>query len=281
MNVILFQFLTLCSINIILASCLVYYSNKGIFGKFFRDMFKYDNKFEYIALLITSCIVLNMIYSIINIYIFNDYVINCMMNNTNTNTNSVLNPIQDPIRFWPSGVPQTWGVIGAAALAYRGVSGTPRIKAVAAIGTLGITVPTMLVSQAIDNPHGFHAFMYSLIYYKNHGIWPPTIPTLINKIISNSRRGNSFIEISSDVLNNVDTDIIINYGGIILIVWGLIGIFTMYLGNYLIEKFELKGRYYWLDKIIDIRTKIFPYFVKYEIFWIITILLIMIIYNLI
>nr|YP_010977213.1 hypothetical protein UYH48_mgp04 [Daedaleopsis confragosa]WNZ34418.1 hypothetical protein [Daedaleopsis confragosa] len=182
MNVILFQFLTLCSINIILASCLVYYSNKGIFGKFFRDMFKYDNKFEYIALLITSCIVLNMIYSIINIYILDD--------------------------------------------------------------SLRIT----------DE---------------------------INKIIINSRRGNSFIEISSDVLNNVDTDIIINYGGIILIVWGLIGIFTMYLGNYLIEKFELKGRYYWLDKIIDIRTKIFPYFVKYEIFWIITILLIMIIYNLI
>uniref|UniRef100_UPI0030E15D7E hypothetical protein n=1 Tax=Daedaleopsis nitida TaxID=1140402 RepID=UPI0030E15D7E len=181
MNVILFQFLTFWSIIIILASFLVYYSNKGIFGNLFRDMFKYDNKFEYIALLISSCIVLNMIYSLINIYIFNDYVINCMMNNTNTNTNSGMIPIKDTIRFWPSGVPQTWGIMGAAAIAYRGGSGTPRMKAVAAVGTLGLTVPTMLVSQAIYNPHGFHALMYSLIYYKTYGIRPPTIPTIINK----------------------------------------------------------------------------------------------------
>ena len=38
-------------------------------------------------------------------------------------------------------MPQTWGVIGTAAAAYRVTSVSHRVKALTALGALGITVP--------------------------------------------------------------------------------------------------------------------------------------------
>ena len=48
------------------------------------------------------------------------------IDNNNTNTNS------DPVRCWPSGVPQTWTILSACYAAYRFCTGNPRAKAFAA-----------------------------------------------------------------------------------------------------------------------------------------------------
>ena len=62
------------------------------------------------------------ILDITSIYSMNPIYID----NNNTNTNS------DPVRCWPSGVPQTWTILSACYAAYRFCTGNPRAKTFAA-----------------------------------------------------------------------------------------------------------------------------------------------------
>lgn len=82
------------------------------------------------------------------------------------------NQPQDPVRWWPSGTPQSWNIIGAAAAAYRMTPGSPRVKGVAALATLGVTIPSLVYVVAVENPNGFNQLMFSWITYKQTGVWP-------------------------------------------------------------------------------------------------------------
>jgi hypothetical protein len=57
---------------------------------------------------------------------------------------------QDPVRSWPTGVPQSWAILGAAIATYRAKPVSPRVKARAGFGALGISSSIVLVSQAIE-----------------------------------------------------------------------------------------------------------------------------------
>ena len=92
--------------------------------------------------------------------------------NSTSSTSSSTGISQDPVRWWPSGTAQSWGVIGAAIAMYRTIPGSPRVKATAAFSSLGITVPTAVLSMAVENPNGFNTLMYSWIQYKKTGQWP-------------------------------------------------------------------------------------------------------------
>ena len=82
------------------------------------------------------------------------------------------NPNQDPVRWWPSGTPQSWGVIGAAVATYRTMPGNPITKTIAALATLGVSIPMTVYVNAVKNFVGFNRLMYGWIYYKRHGNWP-------------------------------------------------------------------------------------------------------------
>lgn len=60
-------------------------------------------------------------------------------------------PVQDPVRYWPSG---TLTVPSAFAAAYIMTPGSHRKKLIAA--TLGVTIPLSLYNQAIENSNGFN-----------------------------------------------------------------------------------------------------------------------------
>ena len=91
---------------------------------------------------------------------------------------------------------------------------------------------------------------------------------------ANSRKGgNSLIDWSDQIINTFDTDTIINYGGLLLIIWGLLSIILMYSGSYVIDRFQLRGRNYYLDRFIDYRLKLLPYLIKFEVGSIVLILL--------
>ena len=68
---------------------------------------------------------------------------------------------QDPVRWWPSGVPQTWTIIGSSLAVYRFLPGSPRVRAIAALGTLSVTIPSVVLINAIENPNGFNRLMFS------------------------------------------------------------------------------------------------------------------------
>jgi hypothetical protein len=104
----------------------------------------------------------------------------------------MVNDTQDPVRWWPSGTPQTWGILGTALGVYRLVPGNPRVKAMAALSSRlrGLTIPSTVFFHAVENPNGFNRLMYSWMRYKQTGNWPSNIPNQIqdndiNDIIPN------------------------------------------------------------------------------------------------
>jgi hypothetical protein len=80
--------------------------------------------------------------------------------NNNSSNNSSIG--QDPVRYLPSGTVQSWGVIGTALAVHRLTPGSPRVKAIAALGSLTITIPSTVYHHAVENPVGFREFFYTL-----------------------------------------------------------------------------------------------------------------------
>ena len=80
--------------------------------------------------------------------------------------------LQDPVRWWPSGLTKTWVIIGTAAAVYILSPGNFRAKVVATLATFGVSVPAMIVALAIENPYGFNLLMFSWIQYNKTGNWP-------------------------------------------------------------------------------------------------------------
>ena len=100
--------------------------------------------------------------------------------NNNINTSNT-NP-QDPVRLWPSGTIQSWGIIGTALAVHRLTPGSPKVKAIAALSTLPITIPSAVYFHAVENPVGFREFFYTLSYRRmNGGRLPNSIPKDINQ----------------------------------------------------------------------------------------------------
>ena len=104
---------------------------------------------------------------------------------SNIGSNTVQNtpPAQDPVRWGPSGVPQTWTIIGTSLGIYRFLNASPpRVRIMAAIGSMGVTAPTLVLINAIENPNGFNRLVYSWMEHRRTGRWPATIPNRVDDI---------------------------------------------------------------------------------------------------
>lgn len=99
--------------------------------------------------------------------------------NDNISSNSSLNS-QDPVKWWPSGTAKSWWIIGTAIGGYRLIPGNSRIKAITAIVTIGVTIPSVIFNYAVENPNGFNRLMYSCLHSKNTGSWPGNIPQTVS-----------------------------------------------------------------------------------------------------
>ena len=104
---------------------------------------------------------------------------------SNIGSNTVQNtpPAQDPVRWGPSGVPQTWTIIGTSLGIYRFLNASPpRVRIMAAIGSMGVTAPTLVLINAIENPNGFNRLVYSWMEHRRTGRWSATIPNRVDDI---------------------------------------------------------------------------------------------------
>lgn len=201
-------------LSLFLISLLIFYlGNLGYFGVVFKKYIKSNNLLELVLLLFfIYSINIYIYYSILNILSY-DFSINTL-NMASNQSVPVGNPNgQDPVRWWPTGIAQTWAVLGGAALTYRSIPGNPRIKAIAALGSLGVSIPSIVLNQAIENPKEFQRLMYSWVEYKKTGTWPATIPENsypIEEAIQNtaleaskSINSNNFISNGSDLLERI------------------------------------------------------------------------------
>lgn len=64
----------------------------------------------------------------------------------------MVNDTQDPVRWRPSGTPQTWGILGTTLGVYRLVPGNPRVKTMAALSSRlrGLTIPSTVNFHAVE-----------------------------------------------------------------------------------------------------------------------------------
>ena len=158
-------------VTIILSIGISFLGKSGYLGVRLQTFFNYKSLGElFLVVVMVSSILMLFINSIIIIYSY-FYIVNninvCVSSGIDERVNA-----PDPVRFWPSGTAQTWGILGTAAAVYRGMNGSNKVKVAAALSSLGITIPLNVYLHAVENPNGFNRLMYSWAHYKEHGVWP-------------------------------------------------------------------------------------------------------------
>lgn len=119
------------------------------------------------------------------------------------NGNPSPNPV-DPVRIWPSGVPQSMATIGSGVAVYSILTKlgncTPRLRVLGALGASGASAATITYHSAIENPVGFNRFMYGLNRISNTGEWPSL--ESISVELEKEKLVNDFIKKALDAQNS-------------------------------------------------------------------------------
>lgn len=80
-------------------------------------------------------------------------------------------PTSDPVRWWPSGVPQAWAVIGSGLITFRTLGGlNPRARFIASLSAMGASTSLVMYNSTLIV--GFNRFMFGLTEYNRTGRWP-------------------------------------------------------------------------------------------------------------
>jgi hypothetical protein len=82
----------------------------------------------------------------------------------------------DPVRWWPSGVPQGWAIVGTALATFTVLSKipgvTPRLRVLGALGSAGVSASQITYQSTVENSVGFNRLMWGFTEYRRSGIWP-------------------------------------------------------------------------------------------------------------
>nr|YP_009344392.1 hypothetical protein [Pleurotus eryngii]APT42207.1 hypothetical protein [Pleurotus eryngii] len=116
--------------------------------------------------------------------------------------NNNIQPIaQDPVRVFPTPLPQVWGTVGTAAAVHRTFTGNPRIKALAALGSLGVSIPITIYSMAIENPNGLTTVLRAISYFKANKKWPAETNGSI--FVTSEERSKQLSNVSNFIDSNI------------------------------------------------------------------------------
>ena len=139
------------------------------------NLFKSINHSRFIAIALyftLFIILLDIFYVIYNTLYQISTLDEFICNMTSNSSNSIP---QDPVRYWPSGVPQNTSIIGATLATYLALrkSGlSPRVGGIFAL-TAGVASATVVTAQSIiENPVGFIVFSRAVARYKQEGRMP-------------------------------------------------------------------------------------------------------------
>ena len=169
------------------------------------------NIFIYIILLY---FIINTIYCISDLY---GYYMNTefMSRHIDIPTGQANDKVEmDPVRWWPSGVPQGMSIIGTAVATFAALSRmngvSPRLRVLGALGSAGVAGTQIMYHSAIENSVGFNRLMWGLTEFRETGKWPGledvasrTNETTINKLIENALKEADKTKVDS-VLNEIN-----------------------------------------------------------------------------
>ena len=91
----------------------------------------------------------------------------------------------DPVRYWPSGVPQGWTIVGTGLATFAALSkmGNCSPRVLGALSAMGVSATTVFYQTAIENPKGFNRFAYSVDTYIKTGHFP-TLEEIKNTVLN-------------------------------------------------------------------------------------------------
>ena len=119
----------------------------------------------------------------------------------------------DVSRYWPSGVPQSFALLSTVYGTYLGLSKlaiySPAQRMVATMASAGVSLTVMSYFAAVDNPVGFHNFLYLISQYKQTGKIPSQyeMRTGSNYAVENVTGAPSTISSSPSQLEKVIEDL--------------------------------------------------------------------------
>ena len=121
----------------------------------------------------------------------------------------------DPVRWWPSGVPQAWSIMGTALGTFAALSRipsvSPRMRVLASLGAMGVTSAHITYHSAIENPFGFIAPAPRLIWswseYQKTGEWP-SLDQALNP--DNTQKVTEVVNRAQQHVNQETVDKIVN-----------------------------------------------------------------------
>lgn len=158
-------------------------------------------------------VLFNILYHIYTLENYFDFMCNM------TSNSSTPNP-QDPIRYWPSGVPQAWSVIAASLatfIALRKTGVNPKVGGAFALSAGLVSASVVTIQSIIENPVGFTTFLKAVGSLKNNGSLPSiseveampqatsTESEVIAKWVEESMRNNK--EFATKVANMSDPEV--------------------------------------------------------------------------
>ena len=211
-NIMLINFNYILSI-LVLSLLVIFMSKNGYLGNYLKRFCVSQGLSEFIILILiftgVFVLIIEISYSLINYFNLNigfDYIYSKVTDGNVTEIKIKMDhgSTQDPVRWWPSGTAQSWGIIGSVLGVYRMMPGSPRIRALAAISTLGVTVPASVYALAVENPYGFNVLMHSAIQYTRTGEWPLLNKNSVVTDVQINKDISEVPELSKVVMDTVD-----------------------------------------------------------------------------
>lgn len=165
LNIFIYVSVLLLSLLTLLAS------KKGYLGS---NLKKYCTSSSLVVSIILFFIFITLLLYIIDIYSY--YYTYELYSNVLPNGDKNDSTPMDPVRWWPSGVPQGWTIVGTALATFTVLSRipgvSPRLRVLGALGSAGVTASQITYHSAVENSVGFNRLMWGLSEYSKTGSWP-------------------------------------------------------------------------------------------------------------
>ena len=118
----------------------------------------------------------------------------------------------DPVRWWPSGVPQGIASIASSIGVYGALTklnATPRLRVIGALVSAGVTSSHIIYNSALENSVGFNRFMVGITQYKETGKWPSISDiALLQQAVATNNTSNEVVKdfIEKNVTSTIETE---------------------------------------------------------------------------
>ena len=120
----------------------------------------------------------------------------------------------DPVRWWPSGVPQGIATIASSIGVYGALTklnATPRLRVIGALVSAGVTSSHIIYNSALsqENSVGFNRFMVGITQYKETGKWPSISDiALLQQAVATNNTSNEVVKdfIEKNVTSTIETE---------------------------------------------------------------------------